>query len=219
MKKLILYLFLLLNIHETAYCQPSDDHFSINFDNTPLIDCINFIQDVSGKTIIVNWKELNSAGIFKDEPITLKVKQSTIYPVLDLLLTTASDNTTLVHYTDNGIIKVTTKELALTTSVTKIYNVQDLIHTIPNFTFQTTDLPSATAFPGQMYPLPVQPNDTHEKQDRVTSKIQELTVLIESTIEPEIWVDNGGTMGYISSFGGNLIIRAPELVQEQIIGR
>src|SRR5947209_4169818 len=62
----------------------------INLNNIPLNDAIDFIRDVSGLNIHVDWKSLESVNVAKDTPVTLKVRDVTIRRALTLILNEAS---------------------------------------------------------------------------------------------------------------------------------
>jgi hypothetical protein len=111
---------------------------STKFDNVPLSDCIDFLHDVSGANIVVDWKTLNAASITKDAPINLRVKNTSLEQVLNLILTQASttDNI-LTFYIDRDVIQVTTKTEADKHVYTIVYDVRDLLITVPNFTLST----------------------------------------------------------------------------------
>jgi hypothetical protein len=57
-------------------------------------------------------------------------------------------------------------------------------------------------------------NQVRTRADRETDLIK----LIEDTIRPEIWRDNGGTAS-IRMFNGHLIVTAPRSVHEKLGGR
>jgi hypothetical protein len=233
MKRFTIWISLLLSIPAIVFSQDkglSTKIPNINFGNIPLSDCFTFIQDISNQNIIVDWKNITASGIMKDENIDLHLKNVTVQQTLNLLLEQVSD--TLVYYNDNGAIRITTKDVAYTHTVTKVYDVQDLLAVTPNFTIQNNVEPqtqpqnSQPTTPSQTYSLPssVQPSqlpipNTPTVITKPDAQLKSLITLIESSIEPTIWFDNGGTVGYISSFNGLLIVTAPESVQEQIVGK
>ena len=53
--------------------------------------------------------------------------------VLDLVLGEAGAGTALTYYVDEGVIEVTTRELADKDMITRIYPIEDLIVDIPDF--------------------------------------------------------------------------------------
>src|SRR4051812_32549312 len=56
------------------------------FDNISFSDAIDFLRDVSGANIHVNWKVLESAGIGKDATVNIRLHSVPFRKVLRLLL-------------------------------------------------------------------------------------------------------------------------------------
>jgi hypothetical protein len=111
---------------------------STKFDNVPLSDCIDFLHDVSGANLVVDWKTLAAASITRDTPINLRVKNTSLQQVLNLVLAqagTAAD--ALTFYVDRDVIQVTTKAQADKHVYTIVYDVRDLLITVPSFTAST----------------------------------------------------------------------------------
>ena len=85
---------------------------AVNFSNVTLKDAIDFLRDVSGSNIHVNWKAIEAAGITQDTAINIKLRQVSLRKVLGLLLSEASGGVGLTFYIDDGVIEITTTELA-----------------------------------------------------------------------------------------------------------
>ena len=96
-------------------------------------EAIDFLRDVSGLNIHVNWKVLEGASVTADTPVNIRVRAVTMRKVLNLLLSEASGGDTLAWYVDGGVIEITTKEMADKKMYTKVYPVDDLIMDVPEF--------------------------------------------------------------------------------------
>src|SRR5689334_3175225 len=83
-----------------------------NLDNVSINDAIDFLRDVTGANIHVNWKALEGAGIGKDTQVNCRVRGVSMRKVLDLILGEAGAGTQLAYFVDQGVIEVTTRELA-----------------------------------------------------------------------------------------------------------
>src|SRR3954470_3426777 len=105
----------------------------INFTNVTLKDAIEFLRDVSGSNMHVNWKAIEAAGVTQDTQINIKLRQVTLRKVLGLLLTEASGGVGLTFYIDDGVIEITTTEIADNAMYTVVYPVQDLLVEPPPF--------------------------------------------------------------------------------------
>lgn len=90
--------------------------------------------------------------------------------------------------------------------ITKVYDVQDLLIVLPNF----TNAPSVSINNAlQNRPL----FNNARRTTKVKKNPQLLIDLIKNTIEPVIWNDGA----YIKYFNGSLIIFAPERIHKQIL--
>ena len=47
----------------------------VRFDGVAITDAIDFLRDVSGANISVNWRSLNEQGITPDSTITMRLRQ------------------------------------------------------------------------------------------------------------------------------------------------
>jgi hypothetical protein len=192
----------------------------IRISDATLGDAIDFIRDASGANIHVNWRALAELNVTREMPINMRLRSVSLRSVLKLLLADVGSGL-LTFYVDDGVIEVTTRELADQQLITRVYPVEDLIMEIPNFTdapdFQIQSSTGGrggsgnnSIFTGSMS------SETREgKTD--AERGQELVDVIMDTIQPEVWRENGGPAS-IRFFRGKLIVTAPRSVQESIGG-
>ena len=81
-----------------------------NLDNVSVNDAIDFLRDVSGANIHVNWRALEEVGVGKDAQVNVRLRSVNLRKVLDLVLEEAGGGTALTYYVDQGVIEVTTRE-------------------------------------------------------------------------------------------------------------
>jgi len=198
----------------------------------PLRDAINYVQQDSGANIYVNWNALSAVGVSNLTPITLSLQNVTVGKLLALIMAQASPETPTVEYVDSNVLMITTRADADTQMVTRVYNVSDLIMSVPDYSSGAPTL--SLALQNQS----VNASSTgggggggqtgsnlfggggQTSQGAVESPAQrgqELVKLIETIVYPSIWADNGGQASIVY-FNSNLIITAPEYIQEQIGG-
>ncbi len=103
----------------------------LNVDNIPLSRVLDYLRDVSGANIVVNWRVLEAANVTKDTPVTIAVNNVPLRKVLRLVLDQASPATTLVFPVDSNVIGITSQEEADKVLLTRVYVVNDLVMT-PN---------------------------------------------------------------------------------------
>jgi len=220
---------------------------AVNFANVTLKDAIDFLRDVSGSNIHVNWKAIEAAGITQDTPINIKLRQVSLRKVLGLLLSEASGGVGLTFYIDDGVIEITTTEIADNQMYTVVYSVQDLLVEPPPFVEPPQfDLSYAanrgtaggggsggggggrgggggsggSGGSGQGGLFGQSGSNWNQQQNQPRdkdAKAKELVDLIVETVSPSIWVQNGGK-ATIRFFNGNLIVTAPRSVHEAIGG-
>lgn len=216
---------------------------AIDFTNVALKEAIDFLREISGANVHVNWRALEAAGIDPTTQINVKLRQVSLRKVLDLVLSEAAGgNATLAFYVDGGVIEVTTKDIADSIMYTVVYDVQDLLFEPPQF-----DAPpdfnlanESNAGTGQrgggsrsgggsrggggrnggggglFGPSTGGGGGATQQRDK-GAKAEELVTLITETVTPTVWLANGGK-ATIRYFNGNLIITAPRSVHEQIGG-
>src|SRR5947209_14306146 len=84
----------------------------LKFDGVPLGDCIDFLRDVSGANINVQWKVLAESNVTKDTPVTLRMHSVSLRKALSLILNEAAGGDAVTFYTEDNVIEVTTKATA-----------------------------------------------------------------------------------------------------------
>jgi len=206
---------------------------AVNFSNVTLKDAIDFLRDVSGSNIHVNWKAIEAAGITQDTAINIKLRQVLLQKVLGLLLSEASGGQGLAFYIDDGVIEITTREIADNAMYTVVYPVQDLLVEPPPFIEPPQFDLSYASSRGQaggsgsrggssggsqkMFGQNQNWNQQNNQPRDKDAKANALVDLIVDIVSPTIWVRNGGK-ATIRFFDGNLIVTAPRSVHETIGG-
>jgi hypothetical protein len=212
----------------------------LKFQGVTLNDAIDFLRDVSGANITVNWKALESAGVSRDSAVNLHLRGVTMRKALELLLNEAGGGDQLTFDVDQGVIEITTRELADSRMITRVYPVDDLIMEIPDF----TDAPQFSLDASQnqsggggggggggaggggggqvtvantLFANQGQLNQSQNQGKTKTERAQDLVDLIENLVFPDIWSDHGGKAS-IRYFNGSLVVTAPRSVQEAIGG-
>lgn len=105
----------------------------VKFQGSSLKDCVDFLRDVSGANIHVNWRALEAAGVTGDTPVNLRLREVSLRKILTTLLNESGAGGLLTFYTSEGVIEVTTAELADKEMITRVYPVEDLIMEVPDF--------------------------------------------------------------------------------------
>lgn len=206
----------------------------LKLDGVSLGDALDFIKDVSGVNLYVDWKTLEAAGVSRDTPINVRLRAVTLRKALNTIMAEAGGGDQIAWTTDEGVVTITSKEKVNSTTYTRIYDIRDLLMEIPDFTdapnfdLQSTSTRGSAGGQGGggggggggSGGLFGSNSDSNREQDKGKTKeerAEEILTLIKETISPDIWVDNGGT-ATIRYFNGSIVVRAPKYVQEAIGG-
>jgi hypothetical protein len=79
----------------------------LNFDGVGFNDVIDFLRDVSGANIFVDWKSLEAAGVDKNSPVTARMKNVRFDKAIDTILASAGGEGRLIYKADRGVISIT----------------------------------------------------------------------------------------------------------------
>jgi len=96
--------------------------------DSSLKDAIQFLRDVSGANIHVNWRALERVGVDQAR-LNLHMHDISLEKALNLIL---SDSSTDVHELawglDSGVIEISTADLLRNQTCIRIYDVRDLLN-------------------------------------------------------------------------------------------
>lgn len=204
----------------------ANSHEPIQFNATPLSDCISYLQDISGINMVVDWKALQQAGISRDTPITLHLSSNvTLSKVFKLVLQQAAGASVLATYVDQGVLQVTTQTAEDKLLVTRVYPIADLLFAPTNYTnapnLNLSNVQGQSAGGGggggasQTQIFNNTNNNQNNQLSNQTQRANSIINLITSTVHPTFWVVNGGT-ATIGFYNGNLVVHAPRSVQRLI---
>jgi tetratricopeptide (TPR) repeat protein len=101
---------------------------SVNFDNTPLSDVIDFLREETGVNIYLDPASVKELNIELDQPITLKVNSIQMKYALKLLL----EQLQLTYLIEDDVLKIVSEDKAKSILSTKVYPVADLTVPIPD---------------------------------------------------------------------------------------
>src|SRR5687767_4917922 len=205
----------------------------MNFDGVALTDCIDFLRDITAANIVVNWRALEGAGVTPDTLVNLKLRSVSLRKALSLLLSEAGGGEGITYSVDEGVIEITTAELANARTYTRVYDVADLLMEIPDFTdapdfsLQSSSNSGGSGGGGNsggggggggLFGNSDSGNEDEEDEGMTKAeRAEELLELIRETIYPDIWRENGGTAS-IRMFRESMDVTAPRIVHEAIGG-
>ena len=199
----------------------------LRFSEIPLEDAVEHIRDVTGANIHVNWRAMELLNVTRQTPVSLNLRDVTARRALRALLDETGMGEMLTFYADEGVLEVTTREMADSKLLTRVYPVEDLVVEVPNFAGPTFNLQSASGSVsgcgggggggGGQSPFGAS-TETAQDQTTKAQRAESLVKLITETVRPEVWRENGGTAS-VRYFNGHLIVTAPRSVHESLGGR
>ena len=81
----------------------------VRFDAAAISDVIDFVRDVTGINILVNWRALEAAGLERSMPVTLRLKDVTLDQTFRMLEREAGgDSVRLGHAIEHGVLVFST---------------------------------------------------------------------------------------------------------------
>ncbi len=100
----------------------------VRFDNIPFADVIDFLRDITGANIFVNWRALEAAGIDRKAPLSSRLNNATFMQVLSQITRDVGGSNSVVDYGVNeGVIVISTREELATHQQLRSFDVSDLI--------------------------------------------------------------------------------------------
>ena len=114
---------------------------AINFDRATFEQVVDYYRDVSGLPLAVNWDALEQRGISREAEVSLRLQNVSLQKAVEVLLDhSGGGEVELAYEIDDGVITLSTKEDLERRVTTRVYNVEDLLHLIPDFTGREIDL-------------------------------------------------------------------------------
>jgi general secretion pathway protein D len=200
----------------------------LRFDAVGLTDVIDFLRDVSGANIFVNWRALEGATIDRNAPVTARLRDVPFRKALDIILQDVGGGTVKLAYTvDEGVITISTAEELATNTMTQTYDIRDLIINVPDFdnapTFDLTNSNTTGgggssgsggggggSSSGGLFSDDSESSDQEQGPTR-DELVEKITALIQNSVAKDTWEINGGTIGTLSELNGTLIVtQTPE---------
>ncbi|MEA2709774.1 MAG: bla regulator protein blaR1 [Phycisphaerales bacterium] len=155
----------------------------INFSAVPFTDTIDFLRDITGLNIFVNWRAVEAAGIERNAPVTVRLKNVPFEQALRYILRDAGgEDVPLDYAVVDGIVNISTADSLAKDVTVRVYSIAKLLKNMPS-----------TA-----------PADSPEQASQ--KKAESLIKIICETVAADSWRDAGGTAGSIREINGRLVI-------------
>ena len=193
----------------------------MDFQDLQFQKAIQWLTDSTGANITVNWTALEAAGINKDALVTLHLKNVKFETVLRQLLDVAGGVTPLGYVIEDGVIKISTKEDLAKNTITRTYDINDLMVRVPNFAAPELILNASSSSSngssnsGGLFGGGSSSDNTSSSnnggEENIPTKseiVQKIITMISTSVDPDSWREplGSGTVGSISEIQGQLVI-------------
>ncbi len=230
MKK-ILVLFLCAFLITPVFAAPPKT-VSVNFDDTPFSDVLEWLREEGVKNLVVRWQDLLINGATEDTLVTLILEDVTVSVVLNEVLEQMSDNFDPIRYVqEENILRIGTKSHFDLKLYTRVYPVTDLLMKVRSFRgapeIDLEQQQQSGGGGGQGGQAQVQSifgqggggggsNDDDDDED-TEERENELMDKLEAVVVPLSWFANGG-LGRMVIVNRNLIVYNTREAHEVLAG-
>lgn len=199
----------------------------IELNGVPAREAFEWWSKATRVPLVINWNALENEGIDPATPIRLKLKLAGASTVLRLMMEqTAQDEQPLVYRITPWYLQIISRHEALRHSVTRSYYIGDLLVRLRSFrNAPSLGTGSSSNNDNDDNNSSSSNNDSSDDDDddsenslSTLARADQIAQLIRDTVEPDIWLANGGEHASISYFQQKLIVRAPMFVHRQIGG-
>lgn len=185
----------------------------VEFDGIAFSDVVEFLREVSGLNIYVNWNALEMLGIDQTIPVNVQLTNVSFDKVLRTVLDDVGGVMAELGYViDEGVITISSREDLSRRTVTRVYDILDLIHPVPDHAAPSLQLGETSTDGGGGDggtgggALFGDTGDAGETAEPARSEmIENIVGLLEETIDPNSWRPTGD-IGSIRELGGQLVI-------------
>ncbi len=209
----------------------------IKFDALEFSEVIDKLIAFTGLNIVPSWPAMEALGIEKDAEVSLRLSHVSFEKALELILIeVGAGEVELAYEIDDGVIRISTKEDLSRRTLTLVYNIKDLLISVPTFRGPQIQIANIGQDSGQQQGglgggrfiegggqggggggqgnfLTDDGNDDEENQD---DPVEPIIELIQETIDPESWREAGGNVGSISSLNQQLIVTQTSTAHAQL---
>ncbi|MCE9592003.1 MAG: hypothetical protein K8S99_15960 [Planctomycetes bacterium] len=175
----------------------------------------------TGISLVIDWAAMEREGVSADTPITLELNNVPAGQLLALIMQQASGEQKLIYEKTPWYLSVMTKAQANKSLVLRIYDIGDMVmetrqHVQPPRFDLGAVLSSGGGAGGSSSHSIFEDRSREEPEPSGSDRGEDIARLIRDTVEPDIWVENGGQVASCKYYHGRLIVNAPLYVHAQI---
>ncbi len=201
----------------------------VAFEEAPLDQVMEWLGTLTPMQVFPRWQTLEDAGVERDKPISMNVRDLRLSQVLWMLMKEAGGPDVVLAYRASGeLLTISTADDLGEERVTRVYDVADLLVRVPTIQNRMSiDLSQLSQQSGQggggggqsIFGQGGGQRDEQDNRGREgdNQDIDELIGLIIQTVEPDSWDENGGR-GTIHAYNKLLVVYNNILVHQKLGG-
>ncbi|MBS0187161.1 MAG: hypothetical protein JSS51_03770 [Planctomycetes bacterium] len=186
----------------------------VDFTETPLEKSLDWVSKTGSVKMDIDWPSLEKIGINKDTPVTVNLSTIRLDHLLDLIVGKVSPDPTsaAAWEVQDGVLRFASAESINKSTLMVIYDIRDLLIEVPDYSdVPQFDLNSAlqASSRGGSGSSPFSGGSQQNNRGparTVEERTDELVRILTEQVDPDNWRENGGSVGFISRFKGNLLI-------------
>lgn len=189
----------------------------VDFTETPLEKALDWVSKAGSVRMDIDWPSLEKIGVNKDTPVTANLSTIRLDHLLDLVVRKVSPDPTsaAAWEVQDGILRVASAETINRSTLMVIYDIKDLLIVIrdysdvPQFDLNSSLQAASSGGGGGGGQSPFSGGNQNNNQNTGPTQEEltdELVRLLTEQIDPDNWRENGGSVGFVSRYKGNLLI-------------
>lgn len=213
----------------------------VSLHEAPLDQALIELAEKLNVNILVRWDVIDAAGVARDTPISIRVRNIRVGQALWLILNQAAGSDTVLAWrADDELITISTAADFGEQMIVRVYDVQDII--APRLAHPSITIGREREYVAGLQPrvaagaVGVQPvvgewnsgvqligedsggqEGRNGQVDDPEARMRELVNVITATLEPDSWDVNGGR-GSVRPFRGRLVVRNTLAVHQMLGG-
>lgn len=198
----------------------------VSFHEAPLERVFDWLDQFTPLNVVVRWQVLEDAGVARDKPITIEVRNLRFSQVLWMLIAEAGGpDLKLAYRAGDGLLIVSSREDLEHEMILRVYDLSDLLARIPRFAggpqldFAGASGEAAPAFRAVGSGATGDDPERRPGGDGVgpDPDVVRLIDLVVRSVEPDSWEIHGGA-GTVDAFRHLLIVRNTLAVHQALGG-
>jgi hypothetical protein len=170
---------------------------------------VQFLREFGNVSIHVKWAALERVGVTRESKVNVSLTNVTLEKAIRIILDDVGGANPLGFVLDEGVITITTMDDLSSRTITRVYDIRDLVIRMPKFKGPNINLRRSgnnnnNAGGWDWGDDDDDDDDGNEKtREEMTGDILDL---FRSTIDPNSWRKTGGKHGSIREMGGQIIV-------------